>query len=630
MSSRAGGLYGGIQFSSGTVYQSAVPQNPSAPDVNESRRANENPREKTVQESPKPVQAPVQQPASNVTASKSTAGWSAALAFAPRRPATHKAKPSAPRIPVGASVLSTTTFPAAELSSTAVVFAPPQLNADNEASKTTTAANAARAANTQGWGKKVKPPSMVLDDDVNGFRSQKRKVGKGKGRKSKAANPVATWDPTDQYDPLRPNDYNEYKLWKSKERIERRARMAEERHYGSPNKYTRSRSYSGSDYTGSEDDIRPRKTVVGRRDDNSYDRWQPSYDDKPGHDSPAAPGAVDQGTSGEDAYLRRAALSQGRIHTSEQGPPPHVDDQDFIPGLSAPGTQPTPRDDDGEAAYRRRLAMSSRMNVSPADPSLPLGVSRSLSPPALAFNPFAPPSVPPPPAAAPASGHIALEDKIKQAEAIAAKLRALAGPGSTSVPPPSSTPTPGVETETSTPDRHGFAARYMAKMGHKEGLGLGVDGSGIVNALTVEQVGKKNKGPQQGGGKGVASKMGKIINNNEDSRAKEDRERFGESSRVVVLTNIVDPNDANDEDLRQDIGDECSKNGTVERVLVHLVDPPPSDLTEVVRVFVVFSGPVGAWKSVRELNGRYFGGRTIRARYYPEKKFHHGDLSSTL
>jgi splicing factor 45 len=35
-----------------------------------------------------------------------------------------------------------------------------------------------------GWGKKVKPPSMVLDDDVNGFRGNtKRKSGGGKKNK---------------------------------------------------------------------------------------------------------------------------------------------------------------------------------------------------------------------------------------------------------------------------------------------------------------------------------------------------------------------------------------------------------------------------------------------------------------
>jgi hypothetical protein len=49
----------------------------------------------------------------------------------------------------------------------------------------------------------------------------------------------------------------------------------------------------------------------------------------------------------------------------------------------------------------------------------------------------------------------------------------------------------------------------------------------------------------------------------------------------------------------------------VERVVQHLVEPPPADPAECLRVFVVFTGMAGAWRTLKELDGRFFGGRKL-------------------
>jgi splicing factor 45 len=200
----------------------------------------------------------------------------------------------------------------------------------------------------------------------------------------------------------------------------------------------------------------------------------------------------------------------------------------------------------------------------------------------------------------------------------------------------------------------------MAKWGHKDGQGLGASSSGMIEPLTVEKAkaAKAQKGPGAapspigGIGSKEGSKVAKIVNKHEDERTREERMKFGEPSTVVVLSNMVGLEDADDDDLRDEIGtrsiqynkhplvnnpcsnsytgDECSKHGVVNRVVVHTVNPLPPNPDDAVRIFVQFDGPVAAWKTVRELDGRFFGGRTVRARYFPERTFAMHQLDAPL
>ncbi|KAK7466979.1 hypothetical protein VKT23_004042 [Stygiomarasmius scandens] len=591
MTSGAGSLYGGIHFKSGSAFidQPSQLKQPKQPEKQE-----EKPKEKEPEKAEKPEQP------------KASAGWSAALAFAPvRRNNPGKSKPSAPRIPVGAS-LST------PVSSTAVVFAPPALV---EQPKEELPPAEEPAPTTQGWGKKVKPPSMVLDDDVNGYKASQRrgKVGKGKNsKKNKNAPLAAVWDPMEPYELIRPNDYNEYKVWKQKERIERRERRLEE-----SRKRSRYSDYSDSEGTPSEDERRPRKS--GRYDDEEHwDHWSRA-DDEP---RPPPPTQVDRNLTGDEVYQRRLQMSMAR--RPSPSPP-----ENEVPASETPEPAPAPPQAlSGEEAYLRRLAMSTR----PAQPAEVSPPPPQPSPPPLAYNPFAPPSVPPPPPPGGPNAGPSLDERAKAAAAIAARLSAMGASASSTQPDASTLSAEPSQNQDKRPDPAGFAARLMAKWGHKEGQGLGVDGSGIVNALTVEQV--KNPANKQtkntpGAPKVSSVNMGRIINNNEDAKTREDLARFGEPSPVVVLTNMVGPEDVEDEDLRGEIGDECSKNGVVERVVVHLVQEA-QDPVDAVRIFVKFSGPAGAWKTVRELDGRFFGGRTVRARYFNERAFQSGEWDVAL
>lgn len=181
---------------------------------------------------------------------------------------------------------------------------------------------------------------------------------------------------------------------------------------------------------------------------------------------------VDRNMSGEEAYRRRLALAAGGQSDQTLVTPvsPSAGDEDV---------QMTPEDDEplaasvdptetGDDAYQRRLAISEglRPTAPPFIPSQPLPVPPTIaeppSPPRLAYNPFAPPTNVPPP---PPPGQIpsGFEDKVKTAASIAARLSALAATavastsgaagdsGSNSPPPPPALEEEGVSQRSASP-----------------------------------------------------------------------------------------------------------------------------------------------------------------------------------
>ncbi|PHJ14849.1 rna recognition motif-containing protein, partial [Cystoisospora suis] len=90
-------------------------------------------------------------------------------------------------------------------------------------------------------------------------------------------------------------------------------------------------------------------------------------------------------------------------------------------------------------------------------------------------------------------------------------------------------------------------------------------------------------------------------------------------SRVVLLTNMVTPAEVDDE-LKDEVRQECSKFGEINRVEVH-------PLSDDVRIFVEFSSLTGAQEAIPSLHGRWFGGRQIIANTYSESSFAQGDFT---
>ncbi|TVY30523.1 DNA-damage-repair/toleration-like protein [Lachnellula hyalina] len=176
------------------------------------------------------------------------------------------------------------------------------------------------------------------------------------------------------------------------------------------------------------------------------------------------------------------------------------------------------------------------------------------------------------------------------------------------------------------PGQKGFAERLMSKYGWSKGTGLGADGSGIVNPLSVKVEKRKKKSDAEGGGfRDPPGGRGKIIGGRKNVPEAEATGKFGPMSEVIVLRGMVDGMDLDEEvegsgdgGLMQEIGDECGeKYGRVERVYIDRHGELP-------KVFVKFTSQLSALRAVNALEGRIFNGNTISALFYETEPFEQG------
>jgi splicing factor 45 len=105
-------------------------------------------------------------------------------------------------------------------------------------------------------------------------------------------------------------------------------------------------------------------------------------------------------------------------------------------------------------------------------------------------------------------------------------------------------------------------------------------------------------------------------------------------SRVILLLNMVGRGET-DEGLEEETADECAKYGKVIKCTVFEVPLSTSSIngvnnisdSEAVRIFVKFDQLTSAINAQRELEGRPFGGRIVRAKFYDESAFNKGQLA---
>jgi len=165
------------------------------------------------------------------------------------------------------------------------------------------------------------------------------------------------------------------------------------------------------------------------------------------------------------------------------------------------------------------------------------------------------------------------------------------------------------------------AGKIMAKYGYRKGQGLGKTEQGMSTALYVEKTSKR-------GGKIIHERdMPSEQQAAQDQQTKTNTNLLKNPSKVIMLQNMVGPGEV-DEDLEPETAEECTKYGKVNKCVIFEIPNVPDD--EGVRIFVEFERIDSAIKGLIDLNGRFFGGRVVKACFYNLDKFRRMDYISPV
>lgn len=121
----------------------------------------------------------------------------------------------------------------------------------------------------------------------------------------------------------------------------------------------------------------------------------------------------------------------------------------------------------------------------------------------------------------------------------------------------------------------------------------------------------------------LAPKRGLAAENTEEQRNTKRAKLNRGPTRVVLLTNMVGPGEV-DSDLEQETAEEAGKYGLLKSCTVKESIGAPDH--EAVRIFLEYTKTDHASKAYADMNGRYFGGRAVKARFYDEERYAQGDL----